>query len=655
MTTVRFSQQEFEAALSDSLNGTNYSASSAGFVGGEMHYAVVAKEFGSKKVCVEIASSIGKNGYADESGTNSIRIWLADQDGMPLGNKIQRWVTRVAGWETRLKEVLDKALAMASMVEECPTCHTLRKVFVVKKEGKNQGRLFLKCRCDNYFKWLDEYEQPAEGSSIEESSKNKPDPAPIKIFSPSKYQQAIFDWVKEDKGKSLVVEALAGSGKTTTGVEMLKLIPSNQEVVFVAFNKHIAVELSKRAPSHVKVSTYHSLGYQACRETWGNVQMNEDKVDRILESVLDKYMWKHSFPAIRQLVSLVKANLTGTSKEELDEIATHYGIELNGDADTIFAAVAAVVDRCAKDTKVIDYDDMCWLPVYHDIKMKQYDFLFVDEAQDTNKVQIALALKSIKDSGRVVAVGDRFQSLYGFRGADVDAIPNLIENLQAETLPLSITYRNPKLVVNLVNQKFPNIPLEAAEWAKDGEIITVSYERALIEFAPKDMVLCRTNAPLVEPAFDLIRRGIKAIIRGRDIGKGLIALIRKMKAETVEDLLIMLNDYKVREVERLTRVDKGTMAQSVADKVETIYALSDGAKSITELEDKIDNIFSDENEGVVFSSVHRAKGLEAENVYILRADLMPHKMAKQDWEKQQERNIEYVALTRTLSRLIYVE
>jgi DNA helicase-2/ATP-dependent DNA helicase PcrA len=65
-------------------------------------------------------------------------------------------------------------------------------------------------------------------------------------------------------------------------------------------------------------------------------------------------------------------------------------------------------------------------------------------------------------------------------------------------------------------------------------------------------------------------------------------------------------------------------------------------------------IFSDDQVGVVFSSVHRAKGLEAKRVYILSPELMPHKMATKPWELEQERNIEYVAITRTLSELVYV-
>lgn len=474
-----------------------------------------------------------------------------------------------------------------------------------------------------------------------------------KEFKPSLYQQAIFDWVKGN-GKSLVVEALAGSGKTTTGVQMLKYVPRNLDIVYVAFNRHIAEELKTRVPSNVRVMTYHGLGNSAVHNAYGDVKLDEYKVDNLLDDILDRYTHKHLFASIKHLVSLVKGNLTGTSPEELDDLSTHYNIELNGDRELIFLAVAEVIKLAALKTNVIDFDDMCWLPVFHNLPTRKYDFIFIDEAQDTNKNQIALALMSVKPNGRIVAVGDRYQSIYGFRGADVNAIPNLIENLEAETLPLSITYRCPRSQVRLINEMFPDIPLECADTAKDGEIRHIAKSDFLKEVVAGDMVLCRCNAPLVPPAFELIKRGIKAIIRGRDIGNNLMTIIRKLKADSISELNIKLVEYCRKEVGKLVDRDKNIAAQSLQDKVDTIHALMDGTGTISELEDKIETIFSDNNAGVVFSSVHKAKGLEAEKVFILEPGLMPHPNAKHDWEKAQENNIKYVAYTRSLDQLILV-
>lgn len=515
---------------------------------------------------------------------------------------------------------------------------------MIVRSRKSDGKKFF--GCSNYPK--------CDGTAPFQEVAPETDKVEVKKeFKPSPYQQAIFDWVKGDSG-SLVVEALAGSGKTTTGVKMLEYLPKDIDVVYVAFNKHIADELKTRVPSNVKVVTYHSLGYSAVRMAFGNVRLDENKANNILEGLLDKYIYRHLYANIQHLASLVKANLCGTTYEELDYLADRYGIELNGDRELIFLTVGELIKRSLSMTDVIDFDDMCWFPVALELPTRKYDFIFIDEAQDTNKNQIALALMSVKESGRIVAVGDRYQSIYGFRGADVDAIPNLIEHLDADTLPLSITYRCPKSHVNLINSMFPYIPLESSPTAKEGVVRNINGTEFLKEVKQGDMVLCRTNAPLVTPAFELIKRGIKAIIRGRDIGKGLITIIRKLKAQDINDLNVRLQDYASKEVKKLLDREKNAQAQSLQDKVDTIFALMEGTDTIVDLEDKIETIFSDNNAGVVFSSVHKAKGLEAEKVFILEPKLMPHPMAKAEWEKAQERNIQYVAYTRSLDELILV-
>lgn len=466
-------------------------------------------------------------------------------------------------------------------------------------------------------------------------------------FKPSVYQQAVFDAVKRADG-NYVVEAVAGSGKTTTIVHALEHTPKDSSVAFVAFNRHIAKELARRAPAHVKVSTLHSLGFAAVRQSFGNVVVDQDKVKAIVKPLLaDEEMIL--FPTIRRIVALAKATLS----DDYQYLCDRYGVETNGDQDRIFELVDYAMAQSMKQTSVVDFDDMCWLPVVLDLPCQKFDWLFVDETQDLNNCQIELVLRSVKETGHVIAVGDRHQSLYGFRGADTEAIPNVIKALNADTLPLSITYRCPKSHVRLAQQFVPTI--EPAPWAGEGKISNVYENDALRMMSDGDLVLCRCNAPLVRPAFALIRQGRKAVILGRDIGKGLKVLIEKMKAgDDIHEMLAKLADYRSREVSKLMVAKKTANIQSLEDKVDTIVALADGCESVSDVMYKIDRVFSDDARGVVFSSVHRAKGLEAERVFILRRDLMPHPRATQPWEQEQERNIQYVAFTRSKSELIFV-
>jgi len=263
------------------------------------------------------------------------------------------------------------------------------------------------------------------------------------------------------------------------------------------------------------------------------------------------------------------------------------------------------------------------------------------------------------EDGRRLYVADNIvvgNSIYGFRGADAEAVPNIIKRLDAKVLPLSITYRCPKSHVRLAQELVPTI--EAADDAIEGLIEDISFYEFSQEAKPGDLVLCRCNAPLVAPAFSLIRRGVKAVILGRDIGKSLMALVKKVqkkhKVITLTDTLAALEEYSQKEITKLLAAKKTTRATSLEDRVETILALSDGCETVSELERKTEEIFSDDAEGVTFSSVHKAKGGQAERVFILAPHLMPHPRATQEWEIEQEKNIIYVSKTRATKELYFV-
>ena len=287
------------------------------------------------------------------------------------------------------------------------------------------------------------------------------------------------------------------------------------------------------------------------------------------------------------------------------------------------------------------------------MKFEQFDFLMVDEAQDMNKSQIEFILKSIAPNGRIICVGDRYQSLYGFRAADVDAIPNIIKRLDAKVLPLSVTFRCPVSHVQLAQKLVPTIT--PRDNAPDGEIIEIDYHKLAVELQPDDMVICRTNAPLIKPAFECIRMKKKAIIRGKDIGASLIALVRKFETDDLEQFETSLSEYFTKNYNRLLDKGKEIQAMMLQDNVETIRLVLSESESVAEIISKIATLFDDNNIGIIFSSVHRAKGLEAERVFILHPELLPHPKAKASWETQQEMNCEYVAKTRSKNKLYFVK
>lgn len=102
-----------------------------------------------------IRSSIHSDGFSAESGEDSIRAWLVNNEDKPLGSKVSKWVTRVPGWETRLKETLRTLWQLRKQSGNCINCGEPLGIFKVKKEGPNKGRWFAKCINHNGFVWLD--------------------------------------------------------------------------------------------------------------------------------------------------------------------------------------------------------------------------------------------------------------------------------------------------------------------------------------------------------------------------------------------------------------------------------------------------------------------------------------------------------------------
>lgn len=354
-------------------------------------------------------------------------------------------------------------------------------------------------------------------------------------FIPSDYQKAIFIEVKEGSG-NVVVDAVPGSGKSKTIEVAIGYVTPGLSVCAVAFNKHIADVGRKKLPNRMppaQMQTLHSLGLQAISRSYlcpaGKYpEVDDKKVYNIMSELFKtKYMdisqgminaYK---PIIKKLVSLHK-NLLISKVEESSvlQIMERYNIysEIELDTKKIAEIVADVLYQCKYQIATIDYDDMIWYPVIYNLQMPYtYHVIFIDEAQDLNNCQIVLFLKALKPGGRVIAVGDTNQAIYAFRGANTEAIPNLIKALNAKVMPLSITYRCPKKHVEKL--KIWVSQIEAAPWAIEGEIKSITEEKLSENVQTGDMIICRYTAPLIPVAFKLLKTGLKVTIKGRDIGE----------------------------------------------------------------------------------------------------------------------------------------
>lgn len=489
-------------------------------------------------------------------------------------------------------------------------------------------------------------------------------------FTPSKYQKAVFTYIQKGKGNA-VVEAVAGSGKSTTLVQAINLIDDSKKVLFLAFNVDIVKELKKKIGprNNIEISTLHSLGCKACFKAYNctiegdkyTIYLNDGIANGSIAPTLERTKEREKFNEwksnIKQLIDLGRVNLA-LDAQSLNALADKHGLWLY---DNEVEIAQRAIQWGMNNTQIIDFTDMVFLPAIKDIRLFQRDWVFVDECQDLNAAQRTLFLKTIKpNGGRFVAVGDSRQGIYGFAGADEESFWKLTQIPHTVKLPLSICYRCDANIIRLAQSIVPQI--QYRDGAPDG---IVDREAKVVDVKDGDMVLCRVSAPLTKLCMHYIANGVKAYVKGRDMGTNLVNMIKKTKAKNMDKCLEKLNaelgkllgkimDKKHCNEEEARENDQYKVME---DKIASIQVLSDGLTTCDAVINRINSIFSDtETEGICLSTIHKSKGLENDRVFVLCEDKLFLKAAmRQAWSAQQEYNLVYVMMTRAKHYLGYIQ
>ena len=455
-------------------------------------------------------------------------------------------------------------------------------------------------------------------------------------FIPSKYQQAIYDYIENETG-NLVVEAAAGAGKTTTLVNCLKRIPEGMRVLMCAFNRDIVTELGKKTKGfeNVEVRTLHGLGLAMLKRNYPTINPvpNDFKYESHIKNNIREYTslnlrrmsTKEYFryvDNIKKYVDYGRYYLCKTEKD-LDFIEDRYDIETIRDEKRI---ALEVMEWGKTEIEDIDYTDMVWFP--HVLNLSPvgllYDFIMVDECQDMNKAERGLVLMCRKPNTRLISVGDRNQMLYSFAGGDPDSFNALMSIPNTKCLPLSISYRCPRNVVDFAKQLVPTIEANEANTI-EGKVV---YDVSLDDAEDGDMILCRNNAPLVQVYNEFLKLGKKAYIRGKDIGRNMKNIVKSTKQEKInadcksdglfvrlyDDLFVTRNKIMEKSAVDAKTAMKSPIIDAKLDMIKALEVLSEGLDTTEELMAKI-----------------------------------------KDWEIQQEHNLMYVAYTRAKEKLGFVD
>jgi DNA helicase-2/ATP-dependent DNA helicase PcrA len=200
--------------------------------------------------------------------------------------------------------------------------------------------------------------------------------------------------------------------------------------------------------------------------------------------------------------------------------------------------------------------------------------------------------------------------------------------------------------------------IESHPSAPEGEVKHLTTY-VVSDFPASACILCRNTAPLVGFAYSLLKREVSCRILGRDIGANLISIIKKLRPINLEDFDQKLQVWLDRETAKAIVEDRNP--ERLYDQAECLRffvdSLDEESRTVDSLIAKIELMFTDQPEAtrLTLSTVHKAKGLEFETVFILDfAKYMPSKWAQQEWAKVQEQNIIYVAVTRAKHTLVYI-
>lgn len=473
----------------------------------------------------------------------------------------------------------------------------------------------------------------------------------------TQHQEAIRTQIATQPHSSLLVNAVAGSGKSTTGVDCFDVMAPT--TVKLAFNKSTAEELKVKAPAFAgSISTFHSLCFSLVR-AFGprGVKVNQYKVSN-LSDTMELFDTQEQTYAMSRLIGLAKNNGAGVDNDAklaaiLDFQAQESGLAIEFEDDNWLDKAVRLYKRSAIDRAQIDFDDMLLFPMLDGHTLNGKPMAFIDEFQDLNPLQHALCQQFF--SG-VYAFGDRNQAIYAFRGADANSFDTGRDAFGAIELPLSTSFRCPRAVVIHAQSIVPHI--QSFDGAEEGSVAEIGPEEVLSKLILGNtlneqwLIVCRNNRPLGELSQALTAKGIEFALLGQDFSS-IERIARKEPTATASSILARVRAKLEKWLAR-PGVRDGAR-DTMLDKQSTLELVFAKCRDGSDMMARISSLNRLRPRGITLSSIHRSKGLESDNVVIWQRSLLPSERAVTPSAIQQERNLEYVAITRARHNLYYFQ
>ena len=544
-------------------------------------------------------------------------------------------------------------------------------------------------------------------------------------FKPSTYQQDILDFFLNNPQSNMLVNALAGSGKSTTACMLSE--HSKTSDLYIAFNASVVEEFKKKIKNpKTKVMTMHSLAYSimlynveqeskdsgekpkgfGSQRSKRTVSLDNFKPHKILDEEITKRYGRYIEFAKRvflkdnyvNLYNLCRLTLTDmSSNKDVSRLINdhvlflYYGDEGYSAPDiSEITSTLKILDTKSKqqfETQgVIDFTDMLWI-TFNKLKYDNWEVpywalytnIYCDEVQDFSNIQLNF-LKFIKRTkGRYVFIGDFHQAIYNFAGANAQAF-NQIPKMFApvKTFDLPICYRCAKSHLSRVNREY-GIPILPCDNAPMGFVKTIDKNK-ISEYAKAgDMVISRKNKWIAEVVLDLARNGTPIFIEDKEMVEAIKRQILSSKCTSVGTLekflqkVISNYNKKLFEIvsknareggheeehleavaEANSKIDNTSFLLEILEGYLENHASSDSVSKFSNFIDKLLNTTPSPN-CVRLCSIHKAKGLEATNVFVLNEAKINYDFRNSKEQNIQEKNLSYIATTRAKEGLYLVK
>lgn len=454
---------------------------------------------------------------------------------------------------------------------------------------------------------------------------------------PTAEQEHILDLVRSTKS-NLLINALAGSGKTTT-LEMIQdALPP--PVLCLAFNKRIADVMVKRFRTATTVRTFNGLGHRiwsaACA---GRISLDPKKVPDLLREVIKELprseqgeAWE-VFWEVLAAVGLAKSlgYIPEGKYPNAKRLITRESFYAHLPEDIGPLGQDLLEETLLRSIKsayagLIDYNDQVYMPALFGGTYPKFPTVLIDEAQDLSPVNHQM-LNHLSKS-RLIAVGDENQSIYRFRGAETNGMRKLRERFAMDTAELSISFRCPEAVVKAVHWRVPHM-----KWVKGGGRVGILRNPTPSSFPDGCAIICRNNAPLFSLALRLLGAGRSVSVAGSDVGPRVIGILHKLgeDGDKQEEVLDAIDKWEAE------KISKGsTTAKDIGDCMRVF------ARTGTTLRRAVayaEHLFKQVG-SIQLLTGHKAKGLEWNTVYHLDSWLLH--------TDEQDLNLRYVITTRAM-------